>query len=142
MKNIVSIITFIILFLNSKVLALSPQYGLYIQSYPRSNSEVGQIMVADGKPINIKKHDFNLTFQLQTREEHVFGTIFRIITDKNKTIDFLFTVNENNQRYPILVTGKQVNTLDTTAYVNQWTTVSLSFNVQNGNIEFMYNGKR
>lgn len=142
MKNIVSIITFIILFLNSKVLALSPQYGLYIQSYPRSNSEVGQIMVADGKPINIKKHDFNLTFQLQTREEHVFGTIFRIITDKNKTIDFLFTVNENNQRYPILVTGKQVNTLDTTAYVNQWTTVSLSFNVQNGNIEFMYNGKK
>lgn len=104
MKKTLSIFFLLSICLNS--IAQLPEYGLHIQSYPLQNSEFTSMALEDGKPIDTKGEKVTLNFNLWIRPDNVFGTVFRIITNDNKNIDLMYSVGENDRRFPILVTGE------------------------------------
>ena len=136
MKKTLSIFFLLSICLNS--IAQLPEYGLHIQSYPLQNSEFTSMALEDGKPIDTKGEKVTLNFNLWIRPDNVFGTVFRIITNDNKNIDLMYSVGENDRRFPILVTGDAVHPIQKEARRETWVSVSLTFDPKDGNITVLY----
>lgn len=115
-----------------------PEYGLHIQSYPLQNSEFTSMALEDGKPIETKGDKITLSFNLWVRPDNVFGTVFRIITENNKNVDLMYSVSENDRRFPILVTGDAVYPIQKEVRREAWTSASLTLDVKEGNITVLY----
>ncbi len=81
MKKTLSIFFLLSICLHS--MAQLPEYGLHIQSYPLQNSKFTSMALEDGKPIDTKGEKVTLNFNLWIRQDNVFGTVFRIITNYN-----------------------------------------------------------
>lgn len=115
-----------------------PEYGLHIQSYPLQNSEFTSMVLEDGKPIETKGDKITLSFNLWVRPDNVFGTVFRIITENNKNVDLMYSVSENDRRFPILVTGDAVYPIQKEVRRETWISASLTLDVKEGNITVLY----
>lgn len=135
-----TILLLLTLFIYLSLQAQNKEYGLLIQSFPLSNSLFTTLNLDDGHPIETKGEDFSIDFQVYTRNNNVFGTVFRIITDQNKNIDLLYSVGQNDQRFPILVTGDIVHPIQKEVKRNEWLPVSLTFSPQSGDIRVSYDG--
>ena len=136
MKKTLSI--FLLLFICLNSIAQSSKYGLHIQSYPLQNSEFTSMALEDGKPIDTKGEKITLNFNLWIRPDNVFGTVFRIITNNNKNIDLMYSVSENDRRFPILVTGDVVHPIPKEVRRETWVSASLTLNPKDGNITVLY----
>lgn len=133
--------TLFLLFLLSiclRSLAQLPEYGLHIQSYPLPNTEFTSMLLEDGKPINTKGKKLTLNFNLWIRTDNVFGTILRIITNDNRNIDLMYSVGDNDRRFPILVTGDAVHPVQKEARRETWISASLTLDPKSGNITASY----
>lgn len=119
-------------------IAQLPDYGLHIQSYPLQGSEFTSMPLEDGQPIKTKGDKMTLDFNLQVRPDNVFGTVVRIITDSNANIDLMYSVSDNDRRFPILVTGDVVHPIQKEVRRNTWTSASITLDPKNGNITVMY----
>lgn len=120
------------------VFALDRDYGVYIKSYPSLGSEYSSILLNEGKPININDSEITLSFKLQVRPEHVFGTVFRIITDTDTNIDLMFSVGKKDNRFPILVIGEEIYPINTDIVAGKWVSVKLKLNINIGKLLFSY----
>lgn len=136
MKKTQSIIFLLLMCMRS--VAQLPEYGLHIQSYPLQNSEFTSMVLEDGKPIETKGDKITLSFNLWVRPDNVFGTVFRIITENNKNVDLMYSVSENDRRFPILVTGDAVHPIQKEVRRETWTSASLTLDVKEGNITVLY----
>lgn len=122
--------------------AQEPDYGLHIQSYPLPISKYTSMALDDGKPISIKGKDFTLKFDMLTRNENVFGTILRIITDDGDNIDMMYSVGTNDKRFPILVTGDVVHPVHEEARCEQWLPISITLSPCDGDVSITYDSTR
>lgn len=136
MKKTQSIIFLLLMCMRS--VAQLPEYGLHIQSYPLQNSEFTSMVLEDGKPIETKGDKITLSFNLWVRPDNVFGTVFRIITENNKNVDLMYSVSENDRRFPILVTGDAVYPIQKEVRRETWISASLTLDVKEGNITVLY----
>lgn len=136
MKKALSVI--LLLFICMHSIAQLPEYGLHIRSYPLQNSEFTSMALEDGKFIETKGEKITLSFNLWVRPDNVFGTVFRIITENNKNIDLLYSVSENDKRFPILVTGDAVHPIQKEARREIWTSASITLDPKDGNITVLY----
>lgn len=121
-----------------RLMAQLPEYGLHIQSYPLQNSEFTSMALEDGKYIETKGKSICLSFNLWVRPDNVFGTVFRIITDNNKNIDLMYSVSDNDKRFPILVTGDAVHPIQKEVRREIWTSANVTLDVKEGNITVSY----
>lgn len=119
-------------------IAQLPEYGLHIQSYPLQNTEFTSMALEDGKLIETKGENMTLSFNLWVRPDNVFGTVFRIITDTGKNIDLMYSVSENDSRFPILVTGDTVHPIQKEVRRETWTSATLALDFKEGNITAFY----
>lgn len=87
------------------------EYGLKITTYPSPSKELTGLLLEGGKGLDAKGDEFRMEFDLYNRNDNVFGTIFRIITDKGDNIDLMYNIDMDNIHYPILVTGEYVHDL-------------------------------
>lgn len=120
------------------IYAQHSDYGLHIQTYPLPKSAFTSMTLNNGEPIEIKEEKITLNFNLLNRKDNVFGTVFRIITDNNQNIDLMYSVSQNDKRFPILVTKDVVHPVQKEVRCNQWISVSLTLSPQDGHISLTY----
>ena len=136
MKKTLSIIFLLLICMHS--MSQLPEYGLHIQSYPLQNSEFTSMALEDGKYIAAKGEKITLSFNLRVRPDNVFGTVFRIITDNNKNIDLMYSVSDNDRRFPILVTGDAVHPIQKEVRREMWTSANVTLDFKEGDITVSY----
>ncbi len=130
------------LLISMKLFAQTTEYGLHIQSYPLQGSEHTSISLEDGRSIDTKGEEMSLDFSLWLRNDNVFGTVFRIITNEGKNIDLMYSVGENDRRFPILVTGDAVHPILKEARRETWVPVSLRFRPSDGEVALAYDSTK
>ena len=134
----------IVFFLLLRILPLLSQdynYGLHFVSYPAKTTEMSSLILEDNQSIPIEEETC-ISFNMNVRNENAFGTIFRIITNTKKNIDFFFTVDDGDQRYPILVLGENVYPINCEIAFNEWIPVSICFSGKENEISFSYGSSR
>lgn len=125
----------IILYLfNPHSSAQSLEYGLYIQSYPLPNTNYTSMALENGEPIETLGEKITLDFKIWTRNDNVFGNVFRIITDKGENIDLMYSVSKDDKRFPMLVIGKAIHPISKEIIREIWTNATLSIDPENGQI--------
>lgn len=113
-------------------------YGLVIKSYPYRASEMSNLVLEEGKAFDLKE-DIKLTFDMYVRNDNVFGNVFRIVTDNSETIDLLFTVGENDKRFPIFVINESVYPISQEIERERWIPITLHFLPKENQIKLLYN---
>ncbi|HHU95947.1 MAG: hypothetical protein QM237_00565 [Bacteroidota bacterium] len=115
------------------------EYGLYIQSYPLSTSNFTSMTLDDGKPIRTRGKLLDIEFSLWVRQDNVFGSLFRMITNKGDNIDLMYYWASNTgSRHPLLLIGEEVYLLEKEVRVETWLPVSLSLDPVTGKITLRY----
>ncbi|NDV84055.1 hypothetical protein [Bacteroides sp. 51] len=112
-------------------------YGLFIKSYPFKPSEMSHLVLEDGNAFELKE-SIKLTFEMYVRNDNVFGNTFRIVTDKNETIDLLFTVGENDKRFPIFVINESVHPISQEVIRDKWIPISVILSPEENQITLWY----
>lgn len=121
--------------------ANTTDYGLYIKAYPFNDQEKTTLVLENNRPLKLSEKT-TLSFDLNVRKDNVFGIVFRIITDKKENIDLLFTVGENDKRYPILVINESVHMITHEIVCNEWTPVSITLSSATNEITLNYGGSQ
>lgn len=139
MRRLLTIIA-ALFFAFSLIRASEYEYGLKIQTYPLPRTDFTGLILEGGKSIDLNGDPFKMQFMLFNRPENVFGTIFRIITDKGDNIDLMYSVSEDDQHYPMLVTGEYVHDINASIPTGCWIPVSIGLNPKNGEVVVDYAG--
>lgn len=116
-----------------------PSDGLYIQAYPTPGNMHTTLSLDGGMPIMLEGGELRLSADVWLRPENVLGTVFRIITDTGANVDLMYSV-ENDVRYPMLVTGEDVQLQTVTPPLEEWVPVSVTISPKLGKVSLVYNG--
>lgn len=119
---------------------LGLDYGLRVVSYPSPRTDFTSLALDDGHGIPTFGRSITMSCEILNRPENIFGTIFRIITDKGDNIDLMYSISRTDKHYPILVTGEQVWEIPGEISLGKWIPVSISLNSASGDIHVNYNG--
>ena len=95
----------------------------------------------NGDAIETEGEKITLDFKLWVRKDNVFGTVFRIITNDKKNIDLMYSVSENDKRFPILVTGEAVHPIQEEIKREKWIDVRLILDFKTGQLNITYDNK-
>jgi len=118
-----------------------PDYGLFIKAFPSSDQEKTSLVLENGQSIRLDK-EMTMSFDMYVRKDNVFGMVFRIITDNNDNIDLIFTVGENDKRYPMLVINESVYLINNEIKTDEWVSVSIELSRKKDHISIDYNGTK
>ena len=140
MKKTISAI--VIILININIYAQINDYGLHIKTFPLKNDEFTSMSLDNGELIDTKNENITLQFNLFINPNNVFGSVFRIITDNNKNIDLVYSVGNNDKRFPILVTGDMVTPMSDEVSRETWVKVSLTLNPKSGFVNLNYDNKK
>jgi len=140
MKFIHSLIAFLLFLPATAVFGQGYEYGLRIKTFPSPPSEFTGLLLEGGEAFNAKGNMFRMDFNLNNRTDNVFGLVFRIITDKGYNVDLMYTVGQDGNHYPILVTGEYFHDIPAEIVMDEWLPVSISLNTRKGIIALNYNG--
>lgn len=113
-------------------------FGLHINTYPSPREAYTGLLLENGEGFPLKGEALTMEFDMRTRCENIFGTVFRIITDKNDNVDLMYTVGLDDKHYPILVTGESVHDIPSEITPNKWIHVSISLDPRSGEICMFY----
>jgi len=127
-------------FIPTSLLADDYEYGLRFKTYPSPASEMTGLILEAGKKFTPRGNTFTMEFDMNTRSDNVFGTIFRIITGNGDNIDLMYNINHDDTHYPILVTGEYVHDIDAAIPIDTWIPVSISITPRTGEIDLNFNG--
>ncbi len=108
-------------------------YGIFIRSYPASNSSWSELEIEYGKAFHLRKH-FSLEFEIYIRDDCPFGYVFRSIGDDNNNIDLFFTVGEGDKRFPAIRVLDSIYILVHELEKNTWLPVKLEINKPEQNV--------
>ncbi|MDL2213809.1 hypothetical protein LJC21_01690 [Bacteroides sp. OttesenSCG-928-E20] len=112
-------------------------YGLYIKSYPYKTSEMSSLVLENGNPIRLDE-EIKMSFDMYVRHDNVFGNVFRMKTDKDENIDLLFTVGEDDKRYPIFVINESVYPISKEIVREEWIPIDITLSTQRNTIKLKY----
>lgn len=142
MKNIRYYLQILLLLANfTFVDAQTPEYGLYIQTYPMLDSEFGSIVLDGGMPIETFGNQWTLKFEVWNRNENVFGTVFRLLTDRGDNIDLIYSAGEGDIRYPMLAIGEETFLFGKELKTGMWMNVNLVLDPEKSTLQMDYNGE-
>jgi DNA-binding SARP family transcriptional activator len=116
------------------------EYGLSVVSYPSAAQDYSGVTLEGGKPIPLRRKPLELSFDIYNRPDNVFGCVFRILTDSGENIDLMYTVDLDDRRYPILVTGDEVHEIPCAIPLEEWIPVKITLNPKDGQVDVDYGG--
>ena len=137
-KVLLLIIFFVVL---SNTIYSNNEYGLFIKAYPSSDQEKTSLVLENNQPIKLGK-ETTMSFDLYVRKDNVFGVVFRVITNENDNIDLIFTVGDNNKRYPMLVIKESAYLIAEEIQCEEWVPVSITFSKNTNQVSIEYNGQQ
>lgn len=133
------VVLFLFLFCISQwSLAQQSKYGIQINTYPLHKSKFTSLILENDKPIKIKGKKTELKFDLWLRSDNIIGSVLRIITDKGVNIDLIYSVAQNDERFPILVVKDDIYPIGKNTRKELWIPVSISFDPSVGIINAKY----
>lgn len=118
------------------------KYGLHIQTFPHPAHEFTSLALENGNPIRTGNKETTLEFKVWNRDENVFGVVFRILTDQNKTIDLMYSVADNDARFPNLIINNNVYPLGKELRLDCWIDATLKINPADRSIILIYDGEQ
>lgn len=136
-----SFLTILLIFFFIPLSGHQAEYGIHLQTWPHPATEFTSISLEDGKAIHIDKSPTRLSFRIWNREESLFGSVFRIVTDRGKTIDLMYGVADNDKRFPNLIIDNTVYQLSQPVSTNQWIDVALCIEPQSSTISITYDNE-
>ena len=116
------------------------EYGLSVASYPSAAQDYSGLTLEGGRQIPLRRKPLELSFDIYNRPDNVFGCVFRILTDSGENIDLMYTVDLDDRRYPILVTGDEVHEIPCSIPLEEWIPVKITLNPKNGQVDVDYGG--
>lgn len=123
--------------LSGNIYADNIDYGLSIKAFPASDQEKTSLVLENNNPVKLHNHT-TLSFDMNIRRDNVFGVVFRMITDKKDNIDLLFTVGDNDKRYPMLVVKESVYMINQEITCDKWLPVSITLSSDKNEITVSY----
>ena len=135
----ISVLIVSLFFIGLESYSQVPEYGLYIQTFPQSVTEFTSLALDNGQSIATSGNQMTISFKVWNRKDNAFGTVLRVITDKGKNIDVMYSANENENRYPMLVIGDQTHALPQDIPYNQWIDVHLTIDPTASSVTLDYN---
>lgn len=135
-KQLTLLVLFFSLLLGT-TLADNVDYGLYIKAFPFSDHEKTSLVLENNQPLKLNK-ETTMSFEMSVRKDNVFGVVFRMITNKKDNIDFLFTVGENDKRYPMLVINESVYMINQKIVCDKWVPISITLSSVNNEVTLNY----
>ena len=120
------------------MMSQATEYGLHMQSWPNPTSEFTSIALEGGNSIKIDNDKTTLKFKLLNRDEFLFGVIFRIVTDQNKNIDLMYSVDESDVPFPNLIIGDVVYPISKELKKGSWLDVSLTLDPKKKSVILEY----
>jgi DNA-binding transcriptional activator of the SARP family len=132
-----SILLFIFSALWSSICSDNIDYGLYIKAFPSNDQEKTTLVLENNLPLKLGR-ETTMAFDLNVRKDNVFGFIFRMITDKKENIDLVFTVGENDKRYPMLVVNESVYMVMQEVTTDTWIPISITLSSIKNEISLQY----
>lgn len=133
-------LTFLFLLFMCQSFAQTPDYGLYIRTFPLFK-EYTSMPLEDGKAFEWKGKEFAIDFQVYVRNENVFGSICRLITDKQENIGLMFGNDDNSRRRPMLVIGNEVYFIEKDIKTDKWLPVRLTINPEKNTVTLHFDGE-
>lgn len=133
-------LTFLFLLFMCQSFAQTPDYGLYIRTYPLFK-EYTCMPLEDGKAFEWKGKEFAIDFQVYVRNENVFGSICRLITDKQENIGLMFGNDDNSRRRPMLVVGNKVYSIEKEIETDKWLPVRLTIYPKKNTVTLHFDGE-
>lgn len=137
MKKQLILLVLLFSFLSGTTLADNVDYGLYIKAFPFSDHEKTSLVLENNQPLTLNK-ETTMSFEMSVRKENVFGVVFRMITNKKENIDFLFTVGENDKRYPMLVINESVYMINQEVVCDKWVPISITLSSLKNEVTLNY----
>lgn len=133
-------LTFLFLIFMCQSFAQTPDYGLYIRTFPLFK-EYTSMPLEDGKDFEWKDKEFAIDFQVYVRNENVFGSICRLITNKQENIGLMFGNDDNSRRRPMMVVGDEVYFIEKEIETDKWLPVRLTINPRKNTVTLCYDGE-
>lgn len=134
-----SLLFFFLLFM-CQSFAQTPDYGLYIRTYPLFK-EYTSMVLEGGNPFEWKGKEFAIDFQVYVRNENVFGSICRFITDKQENIGLMFGNDDDSRRRPMLIIGNKVYFIEREIELDKWLPVQITINPEKSTVTLRYHGE-
>lgn len=131
------LLTILLLFITELAYSSPVDYGLFIKSYPSENSEFSSLQLENGRPLDMGE-ELLMSFDMNIREDNIFGLVFRIITSEDENIDLIFTPGDENKRFPMLVVNETTHPLSQEIICNQWIPVSIKLSGEGEQIVFSF----
>lgn len=86
-------------------------YGLYFNSHNVPGDRRTSLLLNNNTPFELKE-EITIDFQIELRDEALFGTLFHIRTDDGQDIDAVFSVHDHGLYYPALIINDNMKSMD------------------------------
>ena len=117
------------------------EYGLFIKAFPFNNSEKTSLVLENGQAFRLSE-ETTISFELYVRKDNVFGVVSRMLMNNKDNIDLIFTVGDNDKRYPMLVIKESVYPITEQVQCEEWVPVSITFSKNKDLASIDYNGTK
>lgn len=125
------------IFIPTLLNASEPSYGLHFKSHKYLGAERTSLILNENNPFKLNK-EISLSFDISLRNELIFGTVFKIISDTQDVVSLNFTADEKNNQYPILLINDNIYPITNKVETNKWFPVSIRFTEKKDSIFLNY----
>lgn len=113
-------------------------YGLRFTTYPEPAAQFSSLVLNDGLPLPTHGKRMTMEFQLYTRDVSLFGTVFRILSDKGNTLDLVYSINAPVVHCINLVDGDEVTPVTHAIPLDRWIPVRISVDPADGEVTLAF----
>ena len=100
--------------------------GLFFNSHLHDGDKRTSLVLDNGKPIEIQDKQ-QISFEMNIRDEIIFGFATRIITNNNENIDLIFSIGTLQRKLPAIVIKNKRFFISDTIIRNRWIPVCITF---------------
>jgi DNA-binding SARP family transcriptional activator len=115
-------------------------YGLYFNSHNVPGDRRTSLLLNNNTPFELKE-EITIDFQIELRDEALFGTLFHIRTDDGQDIDAVFSVHDHGLYYPALIINDNMKSMDYQVQKKEKTSIRFTLSKKENKATFTYNGK-
>ena len=134
MRKIILLLT---IFISTSLYASEPDYGLHFRSHKYLGAERTSLLLNNDKPFKLNK-EITLSFDISLRNELIFGTVFKIISDTQDVVSLNYIADEKNNQYPILLINDNIYPITNKIENNKWFPVNIRLSEKNDSIFLGY----
>lgn len=133
-----TILLLISIFVIPTVIAADTNYGLKFNSYEVLGKDRTGLMLESNESVK-SNENLSLNFDLQIRNETLFGSIVRIISESGNSIILSLGTNEKGEPIPVLLINNKITHIKDKIIFKKWFTVNILISNTDHTIVLKYN---